>query len=75
MLSMSQMMLVVKNLPVNAGEARDTGLIPGLGRSSGGGHGNPLLYSCLENPVDKAGWWATVQSAGGCKESDTTETT
>ena len=75
MLSMSQMMLVVKNLPVNAGEARDTGLIPGLGRSSGGGHGNPLLYSCLENPVDRAGWWATVQSIGGCKESDTTEST
>ena len=60
MLSMSQMMLVVKNLPVNAGEARDTGLIPGLGRSSGGGHGNPLLYSCLENPVDREAWWATV---------------
>ena len=41
---------MVKNLPSNAGEVRDTGSIPGLGRSSGGGHGNPLQYSCLENP-------------------------
>ena len=57
MLSMSQVTLVVKNLPVNSGEARDTGLTPGLGRSSGGGHGNLLLYSCLENPMDRAGWW------------------
>ena len=44
------MVLVVKNLPTNAGDRRDTGLIPGLGRSPGGGHDNPLQYSCLENP-------------------------
>ena len=45
---------VVKNLPVNAGgNVRDMGLIHGLGRSSGGGHGNPLQYSCLENPMDR----------------------
>ena len=42
--------LVVKNLPANAGDVRDTGLIPGLGRSPGGGHGNPFQYSCLEMP-------------------------
>ena len=52
--------LVVKNLPANAGDARDTGLIPGLGRSSGVGNGNPLQYSCLENSVDRGAWWATV---------------
>ena len=43
---------VVKNLPVNAGDARDTGLIPGSRRSPGGGSDNPLHYSCLENPID-----------------------
>ena len=48
---------VVKNLPANAG---DPGLIPGLGRSPGGGNGNPLQYSCLENPMDRGAWWATV---------------
>ena len=48
----SQMALVVKNPPVNVGDIRDVGLIPGLRRSPGGGHGNPLQYSCLENPVD-----------------------
>ena len=46
----SQVALVVKNLPANAEDIRDTGSIPGLGRSPGGGHGNPLQYSCLENP-------------------------
>ena len=44
-------MQVVKNSPANAGDRRDCGLIPGLGRSPGGGHGNPLQYSCLENPM------------------------
>ena len=44
------MVLVVKNSPANAGDIRDMGSIPGLGRSPGGGHGNPLQYSCLENP-------------------------
>ena len=47
---------MVKNLPANAGDVRDTGLVPGLGRSPGGGHGNPLQYSCLENPVNREAW-------------------
>ena len=49
----SQMVLVVKNLPANAGDIRDVGFISGLGRSPGGEHGNPLQYSCLENPMDR----------------------
>ena len=49
----SQVALVVKNPPANAGDAKDTGLIPGSGRSFGGGYGNPLQYSCLENPMDR----------------------
>ena len=49
---------MVKNLPVNAGDARDAGLIPGLGRHSGEGKGNPLQYLCLENPMDRGAWWA-----------------
>ena len=51
---------MVKNPPANAGEAGDTGSIPGSGRSSGGGHGNPLQYSCLENYMDRGAWGATV---------------
>ena len=51
---------VVKNLPANAREAGDMGLIPGSSRSPGGGNGNPLQYSCLENPIDRGAWWATV---------------
>ena len=51
---------VVKNSPANAGEEGDVGLILGSGRSSGGGNGNPLQYSCLENPKDRGAWWATV---------------
>ena len=47
---------MVKNLPANAGAARDVGLIPGLGRSPGAGNGNPLQYSCLENPMDRGDW-------------------
>ena len=49
-------------LPLNgiACNARDLDLIPGLGRSPGGEHGNPLQYSCLENPMDRGAWWATV---------------
>ena len=58
---------VVKSLPANAG---DTSLIPGLGRSSGEGKGNPLQYSCLENPMDR-GTWQAIDS--GVAESDTTE--
>ena len=56
-------MLVVKNLPASAGDVRDRGSIPGSGRSPGGGHGNPLQYSCLENPTDRGTWWATVHRA------------
>ena len=56
----SQVALVVKNPPANAGDVRDLGSIPGLGRSPGGGHGNPLQYSCLENPGIRGAWWATV---------------
>ena len=56
----SQLALVVKNPPASAGDVRDLGLIPGSGRSPGGGHGNPLQYSCLENPMDRGAWWATV---------------
>ena len=54
------MALGVKKLPASAGDIRDIGLISGSGRSPGGGHGNPLQYSCLENPTDKGAWWATV---------------
>ena len=61
------------NLPVNAGDVRDTGSIPGSVRSPGGGHGNPLQYSCLENPMDRAAWQDTVY--GVTKELDTTEHT
>ena len=55
-------MLVVKNLPASAGDIRDGYLIPGLGRSPGEGNGNPLQYSCLENPMDRGAWW--VKSTG-----------
>ena len=57
----SQLVLVVKNLSVNAEDIRDTGLIPGLGRSPRGGHGNPLQFSCLENPMDRGAWWTTLR--------------
>ena len=50
---------MVKNPPANAGEVRKTGLIPGSGRSPGGGHGSPLQCSCLENPMDRDSWPAT----------------
>ena len=53
-----QVALVVKNLPAKAGDWRDMGLIAVLGRSPGGGHGDPLQYSCLENPVDREAWQA-----------------
>ena len=55
-----KVMLVVKNLSANAGDARDASLILGLGRSPGVGSGNLLQYSCLENSVDRGAWWATV---------------
>ena len=58
-LQASQGALVVKNLSVE-GDVRDLHSIPGLGRSPGGGHGNPIQYSCLENSIDRGAWWATV---------------
>ena len=58
-LGASQLALVIKNMPANAGDIRDTGLIPGLGISPRRGHGNPLQYSCLENPMDRGAWRAT----------------
>ena len=64
------MALVVKNPPANTGNIRDMGSIPGSGTSPGGGHGNPLQYSCLENPMDRGAWRATVL---GVAESDMTE--
>ena len=64
---------MVKNPPASAGALGDAGLIPGLGRSLGGGHGNPLQSSCLENPMDRGAWWAIVH--GVAKEFDMTETT
>ena len=57
----SQVALVVKNPPANSGDARDMSSIPGSGRSPVGGHGNPLQYSCLENPMDRGAWWTTVR--------------
>ena len=51
---------VLKNLPADAGDARDAGVIPGWGRSPGGGNGNPLQYSCLGSPMDRGAWWAAV---------------
>ena len=54
------MTLAVKNPPVNVGDVRELSSIPGLGRSPGGGHGNPLQYSSLENPMDRGAWRATV---------------
>ena len=56
----SQVVPVVKNLPANAGDLRAVGLIPGLGRFPGEGQGNPLQCSCLENPMDRGAWRATV---------------
>ena len=57
----SQVALVVKNPPANAGDIRDMGSIPGWGRSPGGGHANPLQYSCLQNSMDRGAWPATVR--------------
>ena len=62
---------VVKNPPANAGDTGDAGSIPRLGRSPGVGNGNPLQYSCLENPMDRRAWQVTLH--GVTKESDMTE--
>ena len=59
-LGADKMALVVKNLPASAGDLRDAGSIPELGRSPGDGHGNLLRYSCLESSMDRGAWWATV---------------
>ena len=61
---------MVKKLPANSGDARQMGLIPGLGRSPLEGTGNPLQYSCLGNPMDGGAWWATVH---GVTNSQTRE--
>ena len=63
---------MVKNPTANTGDVRDVGLIPGLGSSLIGGHGYPLQYFCLENPMDRGAWWATVH---GVAELDTAEGT
>ena len=68
----SQVAPVVKNLPANAGDVREVGLIPGSGRSPAGGQGNPVQDSCLENPMDRGAWRATVNRV---TESDSTEVT
>ena len=60
MIGASQVALVVKNLLANPGDIKDAGLITGLGRSPGGEHGNLHQHSCLENPMDRGAWWATV---------------
>ena len=59
---------MVKSLPASAEEARDAGLIPGLGRTPGGGNGNLFQYSCLKNPIDRGAWWAPIH---GITKSET----
>ena len=59
----SQVALVERNLPANAGDTREAGSIPGLERSPGVGNGNPLQYSCLEHPMDRGAWQATVHGS------------
>ena len=56
----SQVVLALKNPPASAGDIRDAGSIPGSGQSPGGGHGHPLQFSCLENPMDRGAWRAAV---------------
>ena len=68
----SQVVLVLKNPPASEGDVKDSGSITGLGRSPGGGYGNPLQYSCLENPMDRGAWRAIIHRIA---ESDTTEVT
>ena len=66
----SQVALAVKNLLGSAGDLRDVGLIPGWGRSPGGGNGNRLQYSCLENPMNRGAWQATVHGVVESQLSD-----
>ena len=68
----SQGVLVVKNPPATAGDIRGVVSIPRSGKSPGGGHGTPLQYCCLENPMDRGAWQATIHRVA---ESDTTEVT
>ena len=68
------MVLVVKNLPACAGDVRDTGLIPGSGRPPGGGYGNLLQYSCLENPMNRGRLQFTGSQRVGCDRSDLAHT-
>ena len=68
----SKRMLMVKNLHINSGSIRDSDSVPQSGRYAGGGHENPLQNSCLENPMDRGAWWATVYRVA---ESDMTEAT
>ena len=67
--SPSQVVLVVNSSPANAGDSKNVGSIPGSGRSPRDGNGNPLQYSCLENPMERGAWWATGRVS---PESDTT---
>ena len=69
----TQVVPVVKNLLANAVDARDVDSFPGSGRFPGGGNGNPLQYSCLENPIERRAWWAIVYRAH--RELDTIEHT
>ena len=64
---------LVKNTPANAGDAGDSGSILGLGRAPGNGSSNPLQYSCLENPMDRGAWWASVHSVTKSRHSLATE--
>ena len=61
---------MVKNLPASAGDVRDTGSIPGSGKYPGGGHGSFLQYPCLENPMDRGAWWATVHGVAKSQRHD-----
>ena len=67
----SQVMLVIKSPPANAGDLKNVGSVPGWGRSHRAGHGSPFQYSCPENPMDRGAWWAYCRWSH--KDLDTTE--
>ena len=71
-LGAAQAVHMVKNPSLSAGDIRDVGSVPGSGRSPGGGHGNPLQYYCLENPMERGAWWT---AGHGIAESGTAEVT